>query len=580
MNNTTILPTPVKLEQKMQLGWVRKISIHGDLQYWPQDNQEIKASNNPHGEIDITIHLGANPPNEDFQYYKKSLLPPEGYYIEVIKTGARTAAGWVTAPSHRGYYYAYLTFINLLKSPLYEGHIFDYPQMPIRGIVEGYYGTPWTMEERTRAFSVMSKEKMNLYVYAPKNDPYHRGLWYIPYPDQERDQLSKLIYTAKQNHIDFVYAISPGLSIAYTSVEQLEQLVSKCQQVHELGVNWFGLFLDDISSHLVHDQDLAQFSHLEDAQICLIQRLYSRMKEQIPNFKLMICPTLYFGRSDHEYISKIGQALPKDAQLLWTGRAISSPEIDVREARVFYETTGTYPLYWDNYPVNDANMKDEMHIGPLIGRHPHLYQYSHGLIANVMEYAEASLLPLITIGHYLWNPHCYSPEGSFRDAVEKIVGPQDTHAFIQISDCINQSSLSPLPGQRLIQQWYQFQREFEVDAKQAKVKFIQILNEYILDTHKLLAMPNQKLKQEMHPWLQQVLNDLVYMREAFVGEQIGDAALKATSRVQMPQKASARYGHKVKALGFFPELIVSEFLVREDKENLGSRQALGDISPH
>ena len=62
--------------------------------------------------------------------------------------------------------------------------------------------------------------------------------------------------------------------------------------------------------------------------------------------------------------------------IFWTGLDICSREITTYEAIRFIDNTKHMPLYWDNYPVNDAEMMNEMHIGPLIGREKDLYKVS------------------------------------------------------------------------------------------------------------------------------------------------------------------------------------------------------------
>jgi len=43
-----------------------------------------------------------------------------------------------------------------------------------RGIVEGFFGPPWSIEQRCAMFEFGAKHAMNTYLYAPKDDPYHR----------------------------------------------------------------------------------------------------------------------------------------------------------------------------------------------------------------------------------------------------------------------------------------------------------------------------------------------------------------------------------------------------------------------
>ena len=57
--------------------------------------------------------------------------------------------------------------------------------IPLRGIVEGFYGTPWSFEDRADLINFCGKNNLNAYIYAPKDDPYHRDQWRKPYPEDK-----------------------------------------------------------------------------------------------------------------------------------------------------------------------------------------------------------------------------------------------------------------------------------------------------------------------------------------------------------------------------------------------------------
>ena len=59
------------------------------------------------------------------------------------------------------------------------------PTFQRRGIVEGFFGPPWSMAHRKALFRFGAKRGMNTYLYAPKDDPYHRERWRDPYPKGE-----------------------------------------------------------------------------------------------------------------------------------------------------------------------------------------------------------------------------------------------------------------------------------------------------------------------------------------------------------------------------------------------------------
>ncbi|MBJ8193264.1 beta-N-acetylglucosaminidase domain-containing protein, partial [Bacillus cereus] len=65
----------------------------------------------------------------------------------------------------------------------------DEPSFPVRGIIEGFYGKPWSFADRMDAVRFMAAHRMNTFMYAPKEEPYHRELWREPYPEDTFDQI-------------------------------------------------------------------------------------------------------------------------------------------------------------------------------------------------------------------------------------------------------------------------------------------------------------------------------------------------------------------------------------------------------
>ena len=50
--------------------------------------------------------------------------------------------------------------------------ITDYPDVLHRGTVEGFYGTPWSHDDRISQLRFYGQFKMNTYIYGPKDDPF------------------------------------------------------------------------------------------------------------------------------------------------------------------------------------------------------------------------------------------------------------------------------------------------------------------------------------------------------------------------------------------------------------------------
>lgn len=330
---------------------------------------------------------------------------------------------------------------TLARLPLANGeHVFA-PAFGTRGYIEGFYGKPWTLNERLSVMSLMAKHGLNTYCYAPKDDPFHRKLWRLTYPEKELSDLRLLIGHAKKNYMELMWCVAPGLDIRYSSDADLHQLLDKLKQLYDSGVRSFGLLLDDISETLRYKEDKRAFRETVNAHIYLIDKVYSCLKSHDDRIKLTVCPTLYHGRGDEYYIRKLGNNIAADISLFWTGRDICSRELTSQEAASFVTNTRHKPLYWDNYPVNDMAMHFEMHLGPLIGREGDLYKYSEGIISNCMEYAECSKIPLITAADYMWYGEKYDPESSWRNAIKEVVGKENAECFTLFADQLRASCL-------------------------------------------------------------------------------------------------------------------------------------------
>ena len=302
------------------------------------------------------------------------------------------------------------------------GSIEDYPLFAKRGYIEGFYGNPWSHKNRKMMLELMSFYGMNTYYYAPKDDPYHRDKWDELYPEKELAQLSELADFCKEYFVDFYFCIAPGLSMKYSEDADFEKLACKAHQLYNAGIRNFGLLLDDIPENLYYDSDKAAFgSEAVNAHIYLANRFCDYLQQIDPNCRLTVCPLQYHGRGDEYYISKLGQGLSGKIDIFWTGNNICSQELTVREAVIFENATNHKPIYWDNFPVNDAEMYNEMHLGYISGREPELYRYSEGVVSNTMESCLSSRIPLLTVCDYLWNPVVYDEIKSWHNACDIIL---------------------------------------------------------------------------------------------------------------------------------------------------------------
>lgn len=278
----------------------------------------------------------------------------------------------------------------------------------VRGVIEGFYGTPWTADARRRVTAFLARHGMNAYVYAPKDDPYHRSRWREPYPDDQLAALLSLHEHCRGVGVRFGFAISPGLDFQPGAASDRDALWAKLEPFVDAGVDWFVLAFDDIP--------LKEGAGRAQGQ--LAGWLRGRLGG---GARLSLVPTDYVGSARSPYLDELADALPAATDLMWTGRTVVPPTITASEARDRLGATGGFPLLiWDNYPVNDAFMEASLHLGPLRGRDAELAGVATGLLANPMTQPLASLIPLFTVAAYLADPAGYDPDAAWDEAISAV----------------------------------------------------------------------------------------------------------------------------------------------------------------
>ncbi len=299
---------------------------------------------------------------------------------------------------------------------------------PIHGVVEGFYGSHWTPEERLDIIRFMGEFGLQSYFYAPKDDPYHRSRWREPYAGEQLEIFEDLLKTAGRHQVTIYYAISPGLDMIYSSDEDYRALLDKMDAMIDLGIHHVALFLDDVPETLNHEEDQEAFDNLGEAHVHVINRLHQDLKER--NVELVVCPTTYTNAwGNRDYIHTLGEGIPEEIPLFWTGTDVAISDIKADEARHWGDKMQRKPLIWDNFPVNDFDSW-RVFLGPLEGRDPDLARTTTGLVANPMNQPYASMIPLATVAYYVLDPYNYEPEAALQRALEELF-PSDAIPHIE-----------------------------------------------------------------------------------------------------------------------------------------------------
>ncbi|GAA4889552.1 beta-N-acetylhexosaminidase family protein [Saccharopolyspora cebuensis] len=358
-------------------------------------------------------------------------LPPEGYVL----AGRGGDALFVGASDPAGAYYGVQTLRQLTSPGRIAGvAVVDEPSMPLRGTIEGFYGPPWTHQERMEQLAFYGDVKLNTYIYAPKDDPYHRERWREPYPPDQLAEVRELIGQAAAHHVKFTFALSPGTSICYSDPADSQALLDKLSAVHAAGVRDFSIPLDDISyTRWNCAQDRAVYGEPSQAaagraQTELLNRVQREFVDRNPDVApLQFVPTEYSDLDDSPYKAALRAGLDPRVQVMWTGDGVVPDGISVDDARRAGETWGRDLFLWDNYPVNDFDgSAGRLLLGPYAHREPGLSQELTGLVVNPMNQAAASQVVEFGAADFAWNDAAFDPARAWRAAAEHLAGDRST----------------------------------------------------------------------------------------------------------------------------------------------------------
>ncbi|MEV6941716.1 beta-N-acetylglucosaminidase domain-containing protein [Streptomyces sp. NPDC051172] len=384
----------------------------------------------------LTVYLGGPTENPDTAGILKRLhaksatgLPSGGYALAAGRAWGRALLA-LSGVDTTGTFYAAQTLRQLVtaKGELPPVTVRDWPTAALRGVVEGFYGTPWTHTERLNQLDFYGRTKQNVYVYSPKDDAYLRARWRDEYPAAELAGLKELVDRADANHVRFTYALSPGLSVCYSSASDMAALTRKFESLYGIGVRSFAIPLDDISYTKWNcDADEKEFGTgggaAGAAQAYLLNQVWQDFSAHHTGLQpLEMVPTEYSDLADSPYKKALREKLDPSVVVEWTGVGVIAPSITTEQLKQARTVYGHPILVWDNYPVNDY-VTSRLLLGPYTGREPGVASEAVGVTANPMIQGEAGRLALFTSAAYLWNPAAYDPRAAFLASVRDLAGP-------------------------------------------------------------------------------------------------------------------------------------------------------------
>jgi protein O-GlcNAcase/histone acetyltransferase len=291
----------------------------------------------------------------------------------------------------------------------------------LSGVIEGFYGPPWSQTERLELFGWMAKWGLNTYVYAPKDDLKHRALWRERYTPAESTALGAVCRACTEHGIRFVYALSPGLDIRYSRDTEMDSIRRRFTQVQAMGCRDFALLFDDIPDRLETEDD-TRFGSFAAAQSHVVNGAFRWLREQVPTARLLFCPTAYCGMmADRKlggggYLERIGRELLPEIDIFWTGPDIISRELTVPHVRVAQNLLRRKPLIWDNLFANDYDGR-RFYCGPYSRKRTRIRKEVSGLLLNPNTEFPLNYVPLRTFAAFLRCRGEWSPRTAYLSAM-------------------------------------------------------------------------------------------------------------------------------------------------------------------
>lgn len=305
----------------------------------------------------------------------------------------------------------------------------------ISGVLEGFYGRPWTMTQRLELFTWMKQWGMNTYMYGPKDDLKMRAVWRELYSQYELKDLRVLLKECNNKNIDFVYTIAPGLDIGYADPKDTEALKKKIHHLIKEGVKHFCILFDDIP-FAMSKNDQERFGSFAKAQAYVSNELFKHIRTYTKGL-FLFCPTDYCARMTKpsvrksQYLQELGDSLHKDIDIFWTGPEIVSETIPTVTIKELARVLKRKPLIWENFHANDYDIR-RVYLGPFTGRQNSLRSQVRGILSNPNNEFEANFIPLRTLSLYAKQKN-YQTRKAYQQALKEWLPRFKTHGKEPIS---------------------------------------------------------------------------------------------------------------------------------------------------
>ena len=376
--------------------------------------------------------------------------------------------------------------------------------IPLRGIVEGFYGTPWTFADRADLIKFSGKHKLNAYIYAPKDDPYHRDKWRLPYPEDKIEELKNLVALSLENRVRFIFAVSPGLDLNFEgeqAKEDFNTLLIKLDSIYKIGCRDFAIFFDDISATQDSGKKQADFlNKLQDS-------LNIKYADINP---LITVPTEYWRTSMidqqgnvKQYTGDFANTLKQEIIVLYTGDEVVCEGISNESYKKANDIYKRNLGIWWNYPVNDF-LKTKLALGAIENLPT---SNVNSIFFNPMGQVQLSKIALATGAEYAYSPDTYDANKSWDKVIDDQFGEISSEMKVFALHSRHMENSWAKAGSPDAPEFYELAHQAVLDVSQGKSfdfsKLIQLIEEMEYSAITLLQKLPSKVLDECQQQLEQ-----------------------------------------------------------------------------
>jgi hypothetical protein len=275
------------------------------------------------------------------------------------------------------------------------------PAFAESGVIEGFYGPPWSWSERARVIDAMSELGLGAYLYAPKDDPLHRSMWRVPYDADAIARFGTLAARARASGVQFLFGVSPFLDFHADVDADYDALARKLGTLLDAGASGIAILADDLGVVTIDAALGAQ-------QAAVVSRVLDALAPAHPGVTVWFVPTVYDDAilagapQGTEYLMAL-RALPPEVRILWTGLDTGSATLTGADLLSLRFLIDRDPLIWDNEWANDAGdgFAGHLLLGTYEGRDGALRMVTHGIAANPMIEGGLSRMPAALLAAWL-----------------------------------------------------------------------------------------------------------------------------------------------------------------------------------